>query len=175
LLRRSWYLKELESRFPWLIQGSNTEVEAFESELFKFEHDQKYNPAVIQARFESMIASFIHRALPVRPVYVTAEIEPEFTRGLQRAPQGLAFRLFQDSVFHHSDLMSYTAHQFARRGRLEDVIPNLYTNSYITRGKYYYTAGRTADALYAFERAALLNPASEEARRWLQALTPPAR
>ena len=40
-----------------------------------------------------MIESFIRRSIASHPVYVTGEIEPEFTRGFVRVPEGLAFRL----------------------------------------------------------------------------------
>lgn len=170
LLRRSWYLTELESRFPWLIQESRVQVEAFTRELYKFEHDQKYNPAIIQARFEEIIASFIHRSLPNRPVYVTPEIEPEFTRGLQRVPEGLAFRLFRDSVFHEPHIVDYSFRSSRRAGKLEEVVTNLYTSSYISRGKYFHGVGRLTEAQQAFQLAIRYNPASGEARRWLQVL-----
>jgi hypothetical protein len=91
LLRRSWYLLQLERRYPWLIQASRAEVEAFNRELIKFEHDTPYNPTVIQARYADMISSFISKTISSRPVYVTSEIEPEFTTGFQRIPEGLAF------------------------------------------------------------------------------------
>jgi hypothetical protein len=170
LLRRSWYLRELAEKFPWLIRHSRAEVEAFEKELYKFEHDLPYTPAVIQARFEEMIASFIRRSLTERPVYVTGEIEPEFTRGYQRVPEGLAIRLFPDSVFHSTPLISYSVRPFQRRGRLEDVIVNLYPNSLILRGKYLHGAGRWAEAREAFQAAANHNPSSVEARQWLRIL-----
>jgi len=170
LLRRSWYLTELESRFPWLIQESRVQVEAFTRELYKFEHDQKYNPAIIQARFEEMIASFIHRSLRHRPVYVTPEIEPELTRGLQRVPEGLAFRLFRDSVFHETPLVDYSFRSSRRAGRLEDVVSSLYLSSYLSRGRHFHRVGRLTEARQAFQLAISYNPASDEARRWLQVL-----
>jgi hypothetical protein len=71
LLRRSWYLTELERRYPWLIEESRTEVEAFREQLFRFEHDLPYDPRIIQARFEEMIAGFVGRSMTHRPSYVT--------------------------------------------------------------------------------------------------------
>jgi hypothetical protein len=40
LLRRSWYFILLKDRFPWLIERSKTEIDAFLKELDKFEHDR---------------------------------------------------------------------------------------------------------------------------------------
>jgi hypothetical protein len=45
LLRRSWYLRELEVQKPWLIRSSQIEVDAFRRELQKFEKGVPYDPA----------------------------------------------------------------------------------------------------------------------------------
>ena len=141
LLRRSWYLLQLERRYPWLIQHSRPQVEAYSKELYKFEHDTPYDPSVIQSRYVEMILSFISANIGSRPVYVTSEIEPEFTTGFQRVPEGLAFRLAADTLFHGSDLPHYEIRPFGRRGRLEDMVKNLYVSSLKNRAVYYYQHG----------------------------------
>lgn len=171
LLRRSWYLAELENRFPWLINDSRTEVEAFKRELYKFEHDLSYNPNIIQARFVEMIASFIRRELASKPVYVTHEIEPEFTQGLQRVPEGLAFRLLVDTTFYTPDFPSYFYRDFGRRGRLGDMVKTLYAGSLIARARFYYN-GRSdyLEAQKSLQLALVYDPSSIEARNLLTAL-----
>ncbi len=171
LLRRSWYLKELESRYPSLIKNSQQEVDAFLHELDKFEHDLPYNPNTIQTRFVGMISSFIYKSLPERPVYVTGEIEPEFTPDLQRIPEGLAYRLGADTSFVNEGSLEYTFRPFQRKGRLEDMIKNLYANSCIARGKYYYRWKQTANAEKAFLKALEYDPASPEANSWLRRIS----
>ncbi len=141
LLRRSWYLLQLERHYPWLVQQSSTEIDAFNKELFKFEHDLPYNPAVIQGRFVEMIASFISKNVSTRPVYVTPEIEQEFTVGYTRIPEGLAFRLVRDPSFHGTSLVNYSVRPFARKGRLEDTLKNLYVSSLNARAAYYHRNG----------------------------------
>ncbi|MBM2839763.1 MAG: hypothetical protein HW412_291, partial [Bacteroidetes bacterium] len=146
LLRRSWYLLQLERRYPWLIQQSRLEVDAFSKELYKFEHDLPYDPAVIQARFVQMILSFVEKSMSSRPVYVTHEIEAEFTAKLQRVPEGLAFRLVADSSFHESVLPDYVIRPFQRRGRLEDMMKNLYLSSLNARATYYHRYGHPLES-----------------------------
>jgi hypothetical protein len=141
LLRRSWYLLQLEHRYPWLIQESKSEVEAFNKELYKFEHDLPYNPAVIQAKYVEMISSFIVKSMASRPVYVTHEIEGEFTGGLQKVPEGLAFRLVADTSFHETIMPNFAIRPFQRRGRLEDMMKSLYLSSLNARATYYYKNG----------------------------------
>ena len=168
LLRRSWYLKQLGALHPWLIGDSKGEVDAFLREVDKFEHDVPYNPGSIQARYEEMIASFIARNLPNRPVYVTPEIEPEYTKGLQRVPEGLAFRLYRDSTFHPTVVPSFRYRPFPREGKLEDVVKKLYSGAFVSRGDYYYRAGDLPEAKNAFKTALFFDPSSPIARRGLQ-------
>jgi hypothetical protein len=178
LLRRSWYLKELEERYPWLIRASRMEVDAFEKELFKFEHELPYNPAVIQARFVEMITSFIRKSMSDRPVYVTHEIEPEFTTHLQRVPEGLAFRLYADTLVHRNVMPLYSYRPFERSGRLEDMIRVLYANSYISRAKYLVArsmAGHEEEIRKCLVTALEFHPGSNEARQLLRVMSPGAQ
>jgi hypothetical protein len=145
LLRRSWYLIQLGKRYPWLIGNSKGEVDAFGEELYKFEHDIPYNPAIIQAKYVNMISSFISRNMATRPVYVTPEIEAEFTVGFQRVPEGLAFRLVADTSFHAIGIPNYVVRRFARRGRLEDAVKNLYLSSLNAMAGYALAHGVSPD------------------------------
>jgi hypothetical protein len=170
LLRRSWYYPQLASRHPWLIQGSSAEVEAFLAELAKFEHERPYDSAVIQARYVAMIRSFISRSLPVRPVYVTGEIEEEFTRGLQRVPEGLAFRLYADTLFHPSPEPKFSYRPFSRTGRLEDLTRTMYAQSLTARGAYYLVHGKPDEAEKSLNSAIFFDPGFSQARRLLSLL-----
>ena len=170
LLRRSWYYPQLAARYPWLIKGSSAEVEAFLAELAKFEHERPYDSAVIQARYVAMIRSFIARSLPVRPVYVTGEIEEDFTRGLQRVPEGLAFRLYADTLFHPSPEPKFSYRPFSRTGRLEDLTRTMYAQSLTARGAYYLVNGRPDEAEKSLNSAIFFDPGSSQARRLLSLL-----
>jgi len=170
LLRRSWYLKELEGRYPWLITRSRREVDAFLPELRRFEEGRPYDPRVIQSRFEDMILSFFLNN-PERPLYVTHEIEPEFTRGFERIPTGLAFRLSTSPEFQPTDFPEIEYRPFGRRGRLEDAIRRFYADAYTARGIYYSVkGGDQAEARASFTRALGFDPAAEKARQWLTKL-----
>jgi hypothetical protein len=171
LLRRSWYLKELQVRYPWLIERSREEVEAFRRELNRFEHDLPYNPAVIQARYEKMIRSFIRAQLGDRPVYVTSEIEPEFSRGWQRVPEGLANRLYADTLFHPSPAPKWRPPVQLRKGKMEDATMRLYAEAMVHRAQYYYaTQGYSEDVNQALKSALLFDANNQAARRLISAL-----
>ena len=170
LLRRSWYFVELERRYPWLINGSRKKVDAFLTELNKFEHEIPYEAGTIQLRYVEMIQSFITRNIVTRPVYVTTEIEPEFTAGLQRIPEGLAFRVFNDTLRHTMRNVPMTFRSFERRGRLEDALVNMYASASTTQGVYWLQSGNNDSAKTAFREALKYNPSSSDARNLLTRL-----
>jgi hypothetical protein len=166
LLRRSWYLKELERRRPWLIASSRPEVNAFLAQVDLFEHGLPYDPAAIQARYVGMIESFIRHSMPAHPVYVTDEIEPEFTRGLVRLPEGLAFRLSAGGGEIPSPVPPFRYRPFSRRGRLEDTIRRLYADASVSRGEYFLVNFHDMqEARKCLENANSYDPSSPRGRR----------
>jgi hypothetical protein len=173
LLRRSWYLQDLERRYPWLIERSRAEVDAFRRELYRFEHELPYNPSLIQTRFEGMIRSFIGSSLESRPVYVTPEIEPEFTRAWQRVPEGLAHRLYADSSFHPTSMPSLLGRPLVPRGAQEQVLNRLYADAFCQRAQYYYSMAGYSDEVNQALNSALLFDKSHQAARRLSSLLPP--
>ncbi len=157
LLRRSWYFHVLESRYPWLIEGSRPEVEGFLKELYKFEHGLPYASQVIEAKFTGMILSFIDKSMPARPVYVTAEIEEQYTGGLRRVPEGLAFRLVRgNALVAVPALPDFRIRPFARKGRIEDMFWRLYASAYRAIGEQLLLTGDREQSQKAFSRAARL-------------------
>lgn len=174
LLRRSWYFKQLEQSYPWLIEESRAEVDAFLKELYKFEHNLPYDPRVIEGRFVGMIRSFIERSLRTRPVYVTTEMEPEFTAGMQRVPEGLALRVYADTLGHEMRTVRFQYRPFDRSGRLEDALVNLYATACNAEGLYWMQRRHVDSATAAFRRALEFNPNSTDAMnllRQVQAIT----
>ena len=166
LLRRSWYLKELERRRPWLIASSRPEVNAFLAQVDLFEHGLPYDPAQIQARYVGMIESFIRHSMNAHPVYVTGEIGPEFTRGLVRLPEGLAFRLTPRGGEIPGPVPTFTYRPFSRGGRLEDVVRRLYADAFLSRGEYFLANFHDRqEARKCLENATLYDPVSPRGRR----------
>jgi len=100
LLRRSWYFEQIKRNHPDVYERSRQEIALFQGELYKFEHDLPYDPAVIEGRYNAMINSFFNNNASTRPLYVTSEIESYLAPGYQRVPEGLVFRLYADSLYH---------------------------------------------------------------------------
>ena len=117
LLRRSWYFDHLRQSYPKLIERSRDQVDAYVSELKKWEQ----NPDLyaqntmltqrIENAFQHMLQSFVKKELEIAPVYVTAELiltkESQninfiewLTHNFQAVPLGLIFQLTRDNEFH---------------------------------------------------------------------------
>ncbi len=140
LLKRSWYLKQLEHNYPELMKTSQPEITRYERELYKFEHDQPYDAAVIQKRYMEVINSFISKNIATRPVYLTCEQEKEIGAGLLRVPEGLVFRLYPPGTGYRQ--FDYGGLPFPSEG---DFTAN---NLYHTTLKTFYAFMLTSRALY---------------------------
>jgi hypothetical protein len=167
LLRRSWYIKQLEKNYPWLIQKSSEEVNAFLVELYKFEHNLPYDPMVIEEKFIKMINSFIDKNIEERPVYVGIEIEPEIGKKYNRVPEGFMFVLYKDG-----DYKDYNFAGFEVKGRIYnkyfDNLLNLIVKMILNRGIYEFKHGKRDKAKFYFEEALRIKPESVEAKLWLE-------
>jgi len=95
----------------------------------------------------------IRGAMKDRPVYVTGEIEPEFTAGLQRVPEGLAFRLVADSGFFETPFPELSYRTFQAVGKYEARVRQLYAGALRARAAYYGAAGRVEESRKALEAA----------------------
>jgi len=102
LLRRSWYYQQIERWDPDFFSGIETERDRFLEALKPFELGKKYNGAVIQQSFESLITAILTKHYQQRAVYIAPEIlTKEIRKGvdlilpdtLKLVPQKYFYRL----------------------------------------------------------------------------------
>jgi hypothetical protein len=97
LLRRTWYPLQLRNWYPVLCEKCESQISLYEEQLELFESDEKYNPALIQQRFENMQKCFIESNINEKPVYITYDIiqtEPNLIKDYELVPEGFAFRVY---------------------------------------------------------------------------------
>jgi hypothetical protein len=164
LLRRSWYFIYLKDRFPWLMERSSREVDAFLAELFKFEHDLPYDPGVIESRYVGMINSFIDQSMKDRPVYVGPEIEPEMGRQYRRVPAGLFFRLSQVIDSNGLARVRIDYRPTTYESRLTAGVRGLYARMLTATGAHFVAKGQVLDAEACIEKVLLIDPTFAPAR-----------
>jgi hypothetical protein len=170
LLRRSWYFSQLEHQHPQLIEHSRREVEAFLGELYKFEHGLPYDPAVIETRYQAMIHSFLVKHYSSCPVYVTPEIEGEYTRGFQKVPSGLAFRLYTDTTYHEIAPKDFAFHTINKRDKYSTAIRDFYAAAYCNQGIYLAVGGKKDKAVDLLRKSLRVTAGFPEALHWLKKL-----
>jgi hypothetical protein len=163
LLRRSWYLHHLELRYPLLIQQSKPELEAYTKELYKFEHNLPYNANVIEYCYANFIQSIIEKNHNARPIYVTQEIEPQYTGSFTRVPSGLAFQLFSDSSYHELPTPEFELRFPLNRDQYVDGIISLYARAFYNQAVYAATYGKSGEALSFISQALEIKPDFTEA------------
>lgn len=107
LLRRSWYIRQLETGHPEFTATVRAEIDRFLPELDKFEHDLPYDPNEIEGAYVSMIRAMIDHNIDRRPVCVTGEVRPEFSAGYVRTPYYLTLLLSRDTTYVPMAFPSY--------------------------------------------------------------------
>jgi hypothetical protein len=164
LLRRSWYFIHLRNKYPWLMEKSRERVDAFLTELHKFEHDLPYDPQVIEKRYVEMINDLIDKSMETRPVYVGPEIEPEFGARYARVPSGLMFRLagVPDTVVVESPKITYRPASI--QTRLTEGIRSLYARMLTATGGLFLSKNRDSEARSCIEQALAIDPTYKPAQ-----------
>ncbi len=172
LLRRSWYIGYLRNRYPALLEGLGTESEALLAELRKFERGLPYDPRTIESRYAGLIAGMISRHYSARSVYVTAEIEPQYTPGYVRVPHGLSFRLRREGDADLWRDVPVVIDPPSRTDRYTDGITGLAARAELGTALYLERRGMLPDAIRAAGRALAIRPDFPEARTLLGRLAP---
>jgi hypothetical protein len=163
LLRRSWYYRQMQSRYPWLFSASRKEIEAFLTELYKFEHDLPYDPNLIEMKYKAVIRSFIEKNYSNRPVYATPEIEETYISGYSKVPSGLAFRLYKDSAYHPIKEPRFSFRMSNKGDQYVEGIVTQYARAYVNNSIYMHLGGRDDVALQLLDKAMEIRPGMPEA------------
>lgn len=160
LMRRSWYLDQLENNHPGFTAPVKKEMEVLRKELYKFEHDLPYNGAEIDAAYYGLMEAMIDRHIAQRPAYVTLDFPTEAGARYRRTPQGLAFRLMSDSTTYlPEEFPRYEFHPLS--GRVDYYAAKtheIYANMIFARARYEREHGRDSLALRYLDYALAFDP-----------------
>lgn len=158
LLRRSWYYKQLQNLYPELIKNSQPEIEAFLIELYKFEHDVPYSYEIIEQRYTNLIRSIIERNIDNRPIYVTAEIEPQYLGGFEKIPTGLCFQLVRPKITIPVKEYIFDFRRVEKADKNLEILKNMYTKSYEINAAYQVRLNNKLAAIKYLNAAIEINP-----------------
>ncbi len=160
LMRRSWYLDQLESNHPEFIGPVRKEMEALRKQLYKFEHDLPYDGAEIDAAYYGLMDAMIDRHIAQRPAFVTLDFPMEAARSYKRTPQGLAFRLQVDSTTYlPAEFPRYTFHPLPGHVDYYSAKTHeIYANMLFARAQYEREHGNDTLALRYVDYALTFDP-----------------
>ncbi|MEW5798230.1 MAG: DUF2723 domain-containing protein [Bacteroidota bacterium] len=153
LFRRSWYFPQLEAMYPDVMQKSKIESELFQKELYKFEHDEPYQFEVIEGRYINLIKSFIDKNIDSVPVFVTPEIEPQYTAGYLRIPEVYLLRLSKDSTYLSTPFPDLKMRHLGDSDKYSNNLRQLAANALAKRGIYEQHFGNDSLAQLYFSRS----------------------
>jgi hypothetical protein len=160
LVRRAWYLEQLEHDQPAFMSPLQTELAEFRKQLYKFDHDQPYDPKEIDQAYFGLLNAMVDRHIEERPAYVTSEVSPRVGERLFRVPHGLAFRLVQDpKTYLPEDFPHYTFRGWP--GRVDYYVAKtheLYGTAIFERGRYEKMNGHESVALRYLDYAISFDP-----------------
>jgi hypothetical protein len=143
LLRRSWYVDQLQHNHPEAVAGSSVEIAAFLSAVRPFERGEPFDGTVIQTAFEAMISSLLRHALTRGPVYFTPEVERVYVSGYRAVPSGLALRAIPEGEpIPILPLPDFPMRPIPKTGRLIEATRTMYAAAYVNHA---YQQGATGN------------------------------
>ncbi len=91
LLRRSWYLDQLNKNYPFLFKGMQKTVNEFKEALKPFERGENYNPQLLEMLYRRLMTELVATNVKERAFYVAPELfESEMQRKEFMLPNGYA-------------------------------------------------------------------------------------
>lgn len=159
LLRRSWYLAQLERAYPWLMESLEEETSTFRKELFKFEHGLPYKAATIEAAYKGLMNAIIRKHIDERPVLVTSEVQSDVGEDYLRLPHYLAFQLVKDGAYLPQEFPEFRYQPVEGRVSVYTTkLAELYARNIYARALYEAQFGRTDLADRYLELAGSFDP-----------------
>lgn len=161
LLRRTWYIPYLRSRYPEVMKTTVAEQNVFLEWLARFESNADAfmaapgNNEVIQRHFITMLNAFISNN-PSHPVYITPELlndEQGFATNLAKIPMGPLVLLSADSTLPAPLTVSPSISRIAtslhgKHSRLDDALREAVSAS-INANALYAREGHKNSSLYS--------------------------
>ena len=91
LLRRSWYYDQLARRDANVLKGIQTLVKGFKKALQPFERGERFNSALLEKYYRSIMTGLVATNFPERSFYILPELaDNEMRRGEFGLPKGLS-------------------------------------------------------------------------------------
>ena len=162
LLRRSWYLDQIERAYPQFMASVEEETSVFRKELFKFEQGLFYDAPTIEAAYKALMNAMIRKHIEERPVLVTSEVRSDVGADYSRIPYHLAFRLVKDGAYLPQEFPKFRYQPLEGRISVYTAkLAELYARNIYARAVYEAQFGRSNLADRYLELALSFDPRVE--------------
>lgn len=166
LLRRSWYYKQIETSYPYLLAGVKTEVNLFLDALKPFERKENYDSNLLESLFRRIMTNLVFTNIDKREFHITPEIiENEMQRGEFSLPQGyelipylLTFKVVQSNQYVEAPLPDFKLRIEKIKDRYQDGITNIVATMLMNRALYEKMFNKNERAIIYLKRALEINP-----------------
>lgn len=145
LLRRSWYYKQIDTNYPDILDGINTETKLFLDALKPFERKENYNPNLLESLYRQIMTNLITTNINKRDYHITPEIvENELRRGEFNLPEGydlvpylLTYKVVKNStVYVEAPLPNFSFRTDKIKDKYQDSIIKIASAMLINRALY---------------------------------------
>lgn len=181
LLRRTWYLPQLERWYPEVIKPCKKEIDAYMEYLNQFERNElpQSEYPVIQQRFIAMLNSIVNNNIATHPIIASPEVfqgEDGFAATQTKTPFGLMLAISNDSTPTFSDVQKIQVDMFAATAKkytdphLEKTIAETCSGEITTLGMWFMSNNRKAEADTLFNRALRVDAKNTRAQEALNKL-----
>ncbi|MCX7611882.1 MAG: DUF2723 domain-containing protein [Ignavibacterium sp.] len=145
LLRRSWYYKQIDTNYPDILDGINTEIKLFLNALKPFERKENYNPNLLESLYRQIMTNLITTNINKRDYHITPEIiENELRRGEFNLPEGydlvpylLTYKVVKNStVYVEAPLPNFSFRIDKIKDKYQDSIIKISSAMLINRALY---------------------------------------
>jgi hypothetical protein len=158
LLGNPWFYGHLEQRFPWLMEASRPQIEAYRVQVDRYvrgEPDTVRHNAALKAMFLDVIAK---TKASGRPVYVSPRINTDVLEGYETVADGMAFRVLAPGEPFRVGVKDVTFSPLPASNPLSETIRQEYAEGYGNQGTYLLAAGDTARAIERMGKALRIAP-----------------
>jgi hypothetical protein len=176
LLRRSWYLRQLERWDPEILRPCRQLIEEFQAELVPFESGGTHRAEELQRLYVEMINCLLGSAIEdSRPTYLTPDaLEPGIASGFTAVPVSLTLRLYREPPAEPPPSPPIEIRglkdAYASRVGLQRQLAELVLEMGTKRAVYLAAIGRRDESLAAIEAVLAAEPTYARALEVRQAI-----
>jgi len=144
LLRRSWYFNQLNTNYPFLLNGIKKDVNYFIEALQPFERSEKFNSNLLENLYRKIMTGLVSTNIYNHEYYIAPElVENEMKRGEFQLPKGyslvphlLLFKVVNSDEYVEAPLPNFKIKFPDKKEKYALALENIIGSMLINRAMY---------------------------------------